>query len=452
MDSKENKRQNKHVIIRIAICVLILVIGWAGMNGLASLKQPPAEAKTEERPIKVQTATAQPRDYPVVITGFGEARSLTVVTVAPEVSGRVVYTHPTLKTGQRIPVGDVMFRIDPADYEAGLQEARAGIAQWQNSVARLKKQLAIDTQRLKTLERSAQLARIEFERVKQLFAVDRVGTRSGVDQAERAYNGALDQADQISQAVSLYPLQIREAESSLLSAEARLAMAETNLSRCTVKAPFDARIKSVSVETGQYVTPGQNILTLADDTVLEFQVSLDSRDARHWLQFETPANDRPPTAWFAALKPVECTIRWTEDKTGTAWTGILNRVVKFDQQTRTLTVALRVTADAATGKGNQSFPLVEGMFCTVDIPGRTMRDVYRLPRQAVSFENKIYLASAEGRLKTVAVTVARIEGEFVYVDQGLNPGDTVIVTRLIDPLENALLEIAGTTGNGESAS
>jgi hypothetical protein len=45
----------------------------------------------------------------------------------------------------------------------------------------------------------------------------------------------------------------------------------------------------------------------------------------------------------------------------------------------------------------------------------------------------------------VDVTVARIEGEFVFVDQGLNPGDTVILTRLIDPLENALLDIAGTT-------
>ena len=442
MDSKEKSRQKKHVMLRIAICVLILVIGWAAMNGLASLKHPPAEAKTEERPIKVETTTAQPRDYPVVITGFGEAVSLTVVTVAPEISGRVVFTHPTLKAGQRIPVGDVMFRIDPADYEAGLQEARAGVAQWQTSVARLKKQLAIDTQRLKTLERSAQLARTEFERVNQLFEVDRVGTRSGVDQAERAYNGALDQADQISRAVSLYPLQIREAESSLLSAEARLAMAETNLSRCTVKAPFNARIKSVSVETGQYVSPGQNILTLADDTILEFQVSLDSRDARHWLQFETPVNASPSTAWFATLKPVECTIRWTEDKTGTAWIGTLNRVVAFDQQTRTLTVAVRVTATSATSNGYRTLPLVEGMFCSVEIPGRTMRDVYRLPRQAVSFENKAYLVNADNRLETVGVRVERIEGDYVYVGQGLNPGDTVIVTRIIDPLENALIEFA----------
>ncbi len=452
MHSQEKNPPKKYVMVRIAICVLILVVGWAGMNGLASLKQPPAEVKTEERPIKVQTTTVQPQDYPVAITGFGEASALTVVTVAPEVTGRVVYTHPTLNTGQIIPSGEVMFRIDPADYEAGLQEARAGVTQWQNSVARLKKQFAIDAQRLKTLERNAQLAGSEFERIKHLFETDRVGTRSGVDHAERTFNSATDQADQVAQSVSLYPLQIREAESSLISAQARLSMATTNLSRCTVKAPFDARIKSVALEVGQFVSPGQNVLTLADDTVLEIRVPLDSRDAREWLQFEAPINDRLPTAWFAALMPVECTIRWTEDKTGSQWTGTLNRVVTFDQQTRTLTVAVRVSAATARGNGQRKLPLVEGMFCTVDIPGRTMRGVYRLPRQAVSFENKAYLADADSRLKTVDVTVARIEGEHVYVGQGLNPGDTVILTRLIDPLENALLEFAEASANGESAS
>ena len=104
MNSKEENRPKKHVMIRIGICVLILVSGWVGMNGLASLKEPPAEAKTEERPIKVKTTTAQPRDYPVIISGYGEARALTVVTVAPEVSGRVVYTYPNLKAGHIIPV------------------------------------------------------------------------------------------------------------------------------------------------------------------------------------------------------------------------------------------------------------------------------------------------------------------------------------------------------------
>jgi len=44
-------------------------------------------------------------------------------------------------------------------------------------------------------------------------------------------------------------------------------------------------------------------------------------------------------------------------------------------------------------------------------------------------------------LKTVSVEVAKTDGEYAYVTGGINPGDTVITTRLIDPLENALLAI-----------
>jgi multidrug efflux system membrane fusion protein len=287
METKMKKRQKKHVMMRITICALILLVGIAGMNGLASLKKPPAEAKTEERPIKVQAMDVVPRDYPVVITGYGEVTALTVVSVASEVSGRVVHTHPSLKVGEIIPAGEVMFRIDPADYEANLVEARAGVAQWQNAVARLKKQYAIDSQRLKTLERNAKLAGAEFERVRHLFEVDRVGTRSGVDQTERAYNSAMDQADQMAQAVTLYPMQIREAQSSLASAEARLTRAETNLARCTVTAPFNARIKSAAIETGQYVAPGQHVMkqvlaAFARNTVFcQYRPGADFHHRRH---------------------------------------------------------------------------------------------------------------------------------------------------------------------------
>jgi RND family efflux transporter MFP subunit len=209
--------------------------------------------------------------------------------------------------------------------------------------------------------------------------------------------------------------------------------------RCKIRAPFIGRIKSVSLEKGQYVTPGQNVVILADDSVLEIQVPLNSRDASKWLYFNG-AKTNGKTAWFSGLKKVPCKIQWTEDNNGQTWDGRLHRVVKFDQQTRTLTVAVRVDAETVMKKNPQSLPLVEGMFCSVKIPGRTLHNVFRLPRHAVSFENTVYLANSN-RLKTVPIKVARVEGENVYIAGGLNAGDTVITTRLIDPLENALIEI-----------
>lgn len=205
-----------------------------------------------------------------------------------------------------------------------------------------------------------------------------------------------------------------------------------------MRAPFDGRLKAVSIEKGEYVSPGKPALTLADDSILEIQVPIDSRDARQWLRFDQPPASSQ-TAWFSGLTPVSARIHWTEDKSNHTWEGTLHRVVKFDQKTRTLTLAVRVEAAAARGTGN-SLPLVEGMFCSVSIPGKTLYGVFRVPRQAVSFEKTVFIANGN-RLKTLPVVVARTQGQETFIAGGIVEGDLVITTRLVDPLENALLTI-----------
>ena len=385
------------VFISIVVSIIALIVGILGMKILARMKVPPAEAKNGERPLRVETRQVKQEDIPVFITGYGEVKTFNVVPIAPEVSGKIIKIHPRLEAGEIISKGDVLFKIDPTDYMTARKTGR---------------------KRLIILERSHELAKKEYERVRKLFENNSIGTLVGVEAAEKAMLSAYDLINQVAQV---------------------LETAETNLERCEVRTPFNARVKSVSLEKDQYVTPGQNVVTLADDSVLEIQVPLDSRDARDWLRFNGEKSDGK-TAWFVGLEQVLCKIHWTENNNGRTWDGRLHRVVKFDQQTRTLTVAVRVYAETAMKKNPQSLPLVEGMFCSVKIPGRTMNNVFRLPRQAVSFENRVNLA-INNRLKTVPVNVARIEGENAYVYEGLKPGDMVVTTRLSDPLENALLEI-----------
>jgi multidrug efflux pump subunit AcrA (membrane-fusion protein) len=95
-------------------------------------------------------------------------------------------------------------------------------------------------------------------------------------------------------------------------------------------------------------------------------------------------------------------------------------------------------------------PLVEGMFCKVRIPGRVAENVVKLPAECVGFDRdasgfrSVYVAApAEGgalRLKTVKVKESHMEGQDMYISEGLNPGDLVITTRLVNPLENSLVE------------
>ena len=437
-------KQSRRVFLRIAMCVLVLLLGATGMMALANLKKPPAEVLPEEHALRVEAMAARLADVPVVIGGFGEVRALDVVPISPEVTGKILQIHPDLEVGEMVSEGDLLFEIDPVDYEAAQQEAKAAVERWTQSIRILEKRYDMDGRRLDTLVRNRDLAKQEFERLKTLLERDKVGARSNVDAAERSYNLAMDQADQMSQAVELYPIQIGEARSSLASARAGLSLAEANLKRCRVLAPFKGRVKEVSVEAGQYVGPGNPAVVLADDSVLEIHVPIDSRDGRQWLRFDE-SRVQTGAAWFAGLEPVECEIKWTEDASGHKWTGLLHRVVKFDSNTRMVHLAVRVDASRALSNGRDALPLVEGMFCSVRIPGKTLENVFQLPRWAVSFENTVYV-SRESRLKTVPVEVARVQGDTALVSSGIDPGDMVVVTRLANPLENSLLAIEGAEG------
>jgi multidrug efflux pump subunit AcrA (membrane-fusion protein) len=446
------------IAFRILACVVILVLGVFVMRLLASQRKPPVEAEIREGAIHVDARSVVFEDVPVEIKGTGQVRARDVVAIAPEVTGRVVYIHPRLEMGEVIGEGEVLFRIDPRDYEARTAEAEASVNMWESSVERLEQQYAIDRERLKTLKRSSELAKTEYERVKRLFENDSVGTQSGVDQAERAWNTALDQTDQLSQQVTLYPTRIQEARSSRDSMQAMADLAGVNLERTEVIAPFNARIREVNIEAGQYLRPGVDVLTLADDSILEIPVGLNSDEARKWLQFGGPSGvaKSANTAWFNDLVSVPVEVRWIEGASDALWQGTLARVEMFDPTSRMLRVVVRVDgANAYSQEGN--IPLVDGMFCRVLIPGKTAENVVRLPASAVAFPRPetdartVYVARStenkQHRLQTVPVYESHLGDQEVFIASGLNEGDFVVTTRLVNPLENALLEVEveGTT-------
>jgi RND family efflux transporter MFP subunit len=439
MYSENESKPKNRILFRVIMVSAIIFAGIVIAGGFMALRKSPPQMPIPEPTLQVEVLEARPENIPVSITGYGEVKSLNIVSIAPEVSGKVVKIHPRLETGEVIEKGEVIFQIDPRDYEAAYIEARATVTQMESSLERMKRQYEIDRERLKTIQRTCELSKQQYERVKRLFEEDKVGTQSGVDQAEQTFNNATDQQEQMAKAVELYPLQIKETESNLLSAKSRMETAKIRLERCTVTASFQGRIKSVSIEEGQYVSPGMSVITLADDSVLEIQVPLDSRDANKWLPFDDHSNNTS-NAWVKGLKKVKCNVRWTESTSPEYWEGTLDRVVKFDEQTRTVTVAIRIEGAEALSINHGSLPLIEGMFCSVQIPGKMLEDVYRVPRWAVSFENTVYVA-IDSKLKTVPVEIARSQGEEAYVSDGLRPGDRVIITRLIDPMENTKLVI-----------
>lgn len=446
------------IILRAVASVTILV-GSVGVIFLAYMLRPqPHKAVLPEKSLRVDVVTAEFKDVPVQIVGLGEMRSRDIIQIAPEISGRIVQVHPKLEVGGIIPKGEVLFEIDPRDYQARLEQSEASVEQLKSMLERLRKQYGIDKERLKTFERSRNLAKGEYERVKKLYEQDSVGTQSGVDNSEMMFNNADDAYDQLAQSVDLYPIRIEEAEASLESAEAAARLARVNLERTKVTVGFDARVKTVSMEEGQTVQPGTPVLTLADDSLLEIAVPLDSRTARNWLDF-SGENDLD-SAWFSTIREVPVTITWTGDPGTTEWQGTLNRVEKFDQLTRQIVVVAQVSAEESSHpvKGNQ--PLVEGMFCKVEIPGKMAHNVVEVPIESVSFSKDdegyrtVFIAkdngSGELRLNRVRVLESHQDGKSIFLKEGIEPGMQIITTRLINPLANSLLSIQDTTTIAET--
>jgi len=432
----EQMSGKRKFITRTILCAIIIVLGLAAWRGLAALRHPPKPTDIPPPRLKVEVQAVCPETVPVTINGYGEVKALDSIALTPKVAGEVVYLHPDLEVGNVIPEGDLLYRIDQRDYLATVKQAQAQVDRLEVTINLLKRQFEQSQTRLETAKRTRDIALEEFKRDVELLEKKDVGSQSTVNMSEINYQRAHDAFEQVDQAIELFPLRIREAEIGLQAAQAALEMASLNLERTEAFAPFDARIQHKQIEVGQAVAPGVIVLLLANDSCLELSVPIDSHDARQWLPFRTP--DQPgPLNWFRELEPLTCKIRWTEDPDNCEWTGHLHRVEKFDQMTRTVTVAVRIEN---TERGpHAGLPLVEGMFCSVDIPGKSIHDVFRLPRWTVSFDGFTYVADGN-RLRRRAVNAVRTQGEETFVDEGLSPGELVVITRLVDPLPGILLE------------
>jgi len=440
MNLKHLLRPLTGVRFRVLVCAAVLLIGISTMYILVNLEKPPSKAIPKEVSLHVTTLYAKPENVTVTISGYGEVKVLKVVDISPEVSGKIINIHPRLEPGEIISKGETLFEIDMKDYQSVYRVAKANVLLLNNSILRLNKKHRFDYELLKTLTRNQELAKDDYYRLRKLFDEHQVGTRSNVEKAEQAWNMAMHRAQQLAHSVELYPVKIKEEQNRLDSAKAKLSIAKTNLSRCKMTAPFTARIKNVSLETDQFVFQGNPVITIADDSIIEIHVPIDSLDAKKWLRFSNEQGQKQST-WFRNLEKVPCQITWTEDTKDDAMAGVLHRIVKFDSQTRTLTVAIRIDN---TDRFNYQpgLPMVEGMFCRISIPGRTLPNVFKLPRHSVSFEKTVYL-SFRNRLKTIPVTVAKLQDEYALISGGINSGDMIITTRLVNPLENSLLVTTG---------
>ncbi|MHC5081181.1 MAG: efflux RND transporter periplasmic adaptor subunit [Planctomycetota bacterium] len=447
----------KLALVRIGLAVVVVALGAVMAKVLIDLKSTAESAEPETPPVLVRAVRVSPRDVQVRLTGYGTARVPDVLVVVPEVSGRLVEVSSLLEAGRRVPRGTVLFAIDAKPFELALRRAETERGRLKHSLALLKLSRDKDKERLPLAKKAEDLAKRAFERTRDLFEKDVVGTVASVAAAEAGWVQRRDQRQALENALALYPTRILEAETGLQAAEIQIESARWNLQKTSVTAPFSARVLRAVAEVGAVVSPPMEIARLADDSRLEIPVPLDGAQCAKWFPFLKKSQDsgdreRIPW-WFSRPDPaVEIPIRWVDAPDPGYWAGRLDRIERFDPQTRTAHIVVSVESPPRwKGAGPTPSPLVEGMFCKVEIPGRVAFGVFTVPSVSVDQDGTVFVAR-EGRLKKVRVTeVVRREQERTLVQGGLQAGDTVLTSRTLHLVEGTALQVVLESSEGEEA-
>ena len=198
-----------------------------------------------------------------------------VITMAPEVAGRIVELH-VVDNGY-VRKGDLLMVIDPTNYTIAVSQAEAAVQQAQASVQNIDAQIAVQHAQISANE--AQLdgakAALVFAQQQawryQKLAKDGWGTvqneqqyTSQLHQQEATVQTALENLNQVQQQTESLKAQRLSAEATLAQNRARLRQAQVDLERTRILSPVDGYVTNLLAQLGDYINVGVNAISLVD--------------------------------------------------------------------------------------------------------------------------------------------------------------------------------------------
>lgn len=194
------------------LTILFTVSCWAMLSGCE--KKQPAPAVSHERPPALVTAAAVvTRDIPVYLDEIGRCVAREVVSIKPQVEGRIMQIH--FQDGATIKKGDLLFTIDPRPYEAELAQRVAAVEE---------------------AKAGLDLKKTEFARVAGMLNVH------AASQAEYDVSKS----------------EMAVAEARIQSALAAVEVSKLNLNYCYIKSPMDGRAGQRLVDVGNVIKSDGN--------------------------------------------------------------------------------------------------------------------------------------------------------------------------------------------------
>src|ERR1700755_1306208 len=198
-----------------------------------------------------------------------------VVTMAPEVAGRIVELH--VVDNKYIRKGDLLLVIDPTNFRIAVSQSEAAVQQAQASVRNIEAQMTVQQAQINASEAQLRQGRAalgfaqqQAERY-QTLAKDGWGTiqnaqqfTSQLPQKEATVQSAQENLNQTRRQVESLKAQRLSAEAGLAQAKAQLNQAQVNLERTRILAPVDGYVTNLLAQLGDYVNVGASTISLVD--------------------------------------------------------------------------------------------------------------------------------------------------------------------------------------------
>lgn len=211
-----------------------------------------ARAQAPPTPVRTDTVTTERVQEHRRVTGSLQAVARS--SVASQEAGQVVSVETD--EGRRVHKGDVIARLDDRRLAAQLAEALARVNRAESNLA----------------ERKSELAFAEFEnrRLENL--------RRGLDASERESKEAETQ-------LSAAAARVEAAQRAIIEGQRQADLLKIRLDDMTVRAPYDARVVARHVDAGEWIEPGEPIVTLVSTGTIEARLEVPERFAAPVAQY-----------------------------------------------------------------------------------------------------------------------------------------------------------------------
>lgn len=397
----ETAAEKKHPKVWLSLKIILpfAVLGLGALVMMTLVKTAPrAERKPPARTARLVEVEAVNRgNARAVIAAMGRVEPSREVVLHPQVSGRVIEISPEFIPGSVKQAGDLLVKIDPADYEIRLRQAESERIAAQGDLTREMGQQAI--------------ARKEFE----LLGGDELSAE------ERA--------------LILREPQLAAAQARLASAEAALEQARLNLARTTITAPFHAVIRERHVDIGAQVSPGTPLATLT------------SADA-YWITALVPVSQLKWMNIPAAQGETGSLVRVLTGDGQHREGRVLRRLTDLEQNGRMAQVLIEVVDPLANGEASRPDSLLIGDFVSVEIEGLELDSVVQLDRHHLRDHQETWVMNENDELEMRELTIAFRGKDTVLVTSGLEDGERVVVTDLAAPV--AGMKLTASSGDGSA--